>query len=120
MTLKSLVTTCLLFGCLATSAQAFSTDYGHGDRFFDNQTGNFGFQGNNLYSTDNNKPWLLSAERAYISKAQAIDIARQRTNGKILSADLVRREQHAFYKIKVLTDQGRIKTLRINAQTNNR
>ena len=120
MTLTLLATACLLLGCLTTSAQAFSTDYEHGDHFFAPQTGELGFQGNNLYSTDNNKPWLLSAERAYISKAQAIDIARQRSNGKILSAKLVQREQHAFYKIKVLTDQGRIKTLRINAQSNNR
>ncbi|MEH6358863.1 MAG: PepSY domain-containing protein [Pseudomonadales bacterium] len=120
MTLKSLATTCLLLTCLTTSAQVFSADYGHGNQFFDDQTGNFGLQGNNLYSTDNNKPWLLSTERTYISKAQAIDIARKRTNGKILSADLIRREQHTFYKIKVLTDQGRIKTLRVNAQSNNR
>lgn len=120
MTLKALFSTCLLLSYLTLPAQALSAEHFHGDHFFENQSYNTNFQGNNLYSNDNEKPWLLSAERAVISKAQAIDIARQRTNGKILSANLVRREQHAFYKIKVLTDQGRIKTLRIDAQPNNR
>lgn len=66
------------------------------------------------------RPWLLAREQTYISKAQAIDIAQQRTNGKVLSAELIQKKQHAFYKIKVLTDSGRIKTLHINAQANNR
>ena len=120
MTLKSLITKYLLFTCLATSAQTVSADYRPGDRFADDQASNFGFQDHNLYSTNNNKPWPLSAERTYISKAQAIDLAKQRTKGKILSANLERKEQHTVYKIKVLTDQGRIKTLRINAQAKNR
>jgi len=63
-------------------------------------------------------PRLQIAEQRYISKAQAIDIARQRSSGKILSAKLVQGDQQAFYKVKVLTDQGRVKTLRINAKRN--
>lgn len=75
--------------------------------------------GNTFISSTNDfehRPWQVAREADYISKAQAIDIARHRTKGKILSADLVQKNQHAFYKIKVLTDSGRIKTLRINAQ----
>jgi len=103
MTLKPLFTTCLLLASLSLSGLAASTERMHDDN-------------SHHFISDNEQPWLLPAKQATISKAQAIDIAKHRAKGKILSADLIQREQHSFYKIKVLTDQGRIKTLRINAQ----
>lgn len=107
MTLKSLLTTFLLLGSLSLSGQAASTERMYGDSF-------------HHFNSAHEQSWLLLAEQTYISKAQAIDIAKHRAKGKILSADLIRKEQQSFYKIKVLTDQGRIKTLRINAQTKHR
>jgi len=117
MNFKHLITICLLLGSLNASAQ--SGDIKHlyddtiHDTFYDtNYSPNF----NNRVISDRSKRHLLLAEQPYISKAQAIEIARQRSDGKILSAKLIKREQHAFYKIKMLTDQGRIKTLRVNAK----
>lgn len=113
MIMKLLITTCLLAASLSASAQPANNEHLYDDGFhgFEHTQGF-----NDRFSSEHRKQWLQLAEQAYISKAQAIDIARQRSSGKILSAKLIRKEQHAFYKIKVLTDQGRIKTLRINAQ----
>jgi len=117
MPFKHLITTCLLLGSLNASAQSGDIEHLHEDvirnSFYDGSyTQNF----NDRFSNKSKNQWLLLAEQNYISKAQAIDIARQRTDGKILSAKLIQQEQQAFYKIKVLTDQGRIKTLRVNAK----
>lgn len=117
MPLKPLTTTVLLLTSLNAMAQFDSIEHVR------NQSGvHTSYESpNSLRFNDrfNNKAgqqWLLLAGQHYISKAQAINIAKQRSSGKVLSAKLVIREQQAFYKIKVLTDQGRIKTLRINAQ----
>jgi len=117
MSLKHLITICLLLGSLNASAQPGDIEYLYDDKVHDirydaSHSQNF----TDRFSSDRKKHGVRLAEQGYISKAQAIDIARQRSSGKILSAKLIRKEQHAFYKIKVLTDQGRIKTLRINAQ----
>jgi len=117
MNFKYLITICLLIGSLNASAQ--SGDIKHlyddaiHDTFYDtSHSQNF----NDRVISNHRKQHLLLAEQPYISKAQAIEIARQRSDGKILSAKLIQREQQAFYKIKMLTDQGRIKTLRVNAK----
>lgn len=117
MNFKHLITICLVLACLDASAQTgdikrlYDGDI-HGASYKTNHNQNF----NDRVTNDRRKQSLLLTEQAYISKAQAIEIARQRSDGKILSAKLIQREQHAFYKIKILTDQGRIKTLRINAE----
>ncbi len=117
MNFKHLITVCLLLTSLDASAQAgdikrlHDGDI-HGTFYTTNHNQNF----NDRFINDRRKQPLLLTEQTYISKAQAIEIARQRSDGKILSAKLIQREQHAFYKIKILTDQGRIKTLRINAE----
>ena len=117
MTMKLLITTCLLLGSLAASAQPASAEHLYDGTFYGfNNEHKFNPSFNDSFNSDHENRWPLLAERGYISKSQAIDIARHRAKGKILSADLVHGNQRAFYKIKVLTDQGRIKTLRINAQ----
>jgi len=111
--MKHLLKTTLILSCLSLPVLAQS--HAFNDGFFADTPAR-----HNTFIADplknKYKPRLLANEAAYISKAQAIKIARQHTDGKILSANLIHREQRAFYKIKVLTDQGRIKTLRINAQ----
>lgn len=120
--MKRLLTTTLMLSCLSLPLMAeahhfdeqhFVVAAGSGESFLGEA-----FIGGPL--EQNRQHWKLAREQTYISRAQAIDIARHRTNGKILSAHLVQKNQHAFYKIKVLTDQGRIKVLRINAQSGHR
>ena len=49
------------------------------------------------------------------SLSQAIDEARQRSGGRVLSAEPYRDRRGAHYRVKVLTPNGRIQTLYINA-----
>lgn len=117
MTMKLLITTCLLVASLSASAQSATNKHLYNESFHSFEQGLDYSQGFNVrFTGDHQKPLLLAAEQRFISKSEAIEIARQRTDGKILSADLIQKGQQAFYKIKVLTDQGRIKTVRINAQ----
>jgi len=62
---------------------------------------------------------LQLAQNSVINKAQAIAIAKNRQKGKVLAADLIRSNSSSFYHIKMLTDSGRLKTLRINAESKN-
>jgi len=50
-----------------------------------------------------------------LSRGEAIAIAKQRARGKVLSADLIERGSKAFYKVKILTPKGHVRTLRIDA-----
>lgn len=58
---------------------------------------------------------LMLAEQPFISKSQAIAIAKRRYQGKVLSAELVKGAGAPFYKVKILTDSGRVKTVRVDA-----
>ncbi|EGG98327.1 hypothetical protein imdm_155 [gamma proteobacterium IMCC2047] len=115
MPAKILTITGLLLVSLTASA-----NFGDNNSLYGSAGYSEGYTTNSSLSfNDRSKsPALQIAEQRYISKAQAIDIARQRSNGKILSAKFVQRDHQAFYKVKVLTDQGRVKTLRINAKRN--
>jgi uncharacterized membrane protein YkoI len=70
---------------------------------------------------DNNSRYrgpTLLADHQLLEKDQAISIAKRRNNGKVLSADLVRGKSKSYYKIKMLNDKGRVKTVKINATKN--
>lgn len=117
MPAKLLITIGLLLASLSASANSGNNPYFYGEPNVTLQHKNSAYQLRN--KPQDNRPKQhrqLAEQQSYISKAQAIEIARQRSNGKILSAKLVHRERQAFYKIKVLTDQGRIRTLRVNAR----
>lgn len=62
-----------------------------------------------------NDRWLLLAEQQLLNKKQAIEMVKRQHKGKVLSADLVQQNKKPVYKVKVLTDQGRVKTIRIKA-----
>ena len=51
-----------------------------------------------------------------ISKEQAIRIAQRQVSGKVLSANLVTRGPQQHYRVKMLTDKGRVKTVVVNAK----
>lgn len=117
MIFKHLATCCVFALSLSLSDQANSSQVGYGN--FSNSGTSQSPQAqpfNDRFHSPDRDQWLRVASQNYISKAQAIEIARQSTDGKILSAKLITQEQQAFYKIKVLTEQGRIKTVRVNAK----
>jgi uncharacterized membrane protein YkoI len=89
------IKTALLLTCLALPAYAFTTQQ---------------------QTNEDPRSWLILAQQTAISKAQAIDIVSRKQKGKVLSADLIQTNQRSFYKVKVLTEQGRIKTLHVDAQ----
>lgn len=119
MPAKTLTLTGLLLVSLTASANFGGTNSLYGSAgYSEGYATNSSLSFNDRSKSGAKSSLLQIAEQRYISKAQAIDIARQRSNGKILSAKFVQRDHQAFYKVKVLTDQGRVKTLRINAKRN--
>jgi uncharacterized iron-regulated membrane protein len=54
-----------------------------------------------------------------ISQDEAVQRARQRYNGKVLSAETIRDNGRKVYRIKILTPDGRVKRIRIDAHSGN-
>ena len=50
-----------------------------------------------------------------ISKSQAIYNAKRRIKGKIVAANLVKKGSRSVYKVRVLVDRKRVKTITIPA-----
>tara|TARA_R110002167_G_scaffold134486_11_gene320400 strand:- start:74 stop:343 length:270 start_codon:yes stop_codon:yes gene_type:complete len=63
----------------------------------------------------------LAAEPAdqQISKQQAIALVKDNFGGKVLKIDLVEKPKASFYKVKLLTNQGRVKQVRVDSRTGN-
>lgn len=61
--------------------------------------------------------WLYAA-RGGVSLDEAVSRVRRQTNGKILSAETVRIKGRPVHVIKVLTPDGRVKRVRIDAGSN--
>lgn len=57
--------------------------------------------------------FVLLAQAARVSLAQAVDIAKNRTGGQVLSAQ----SEGGSYLIKVLTPSGEVLIVRVDAQT---
>ncbi len=72
-------------------------------------------------------PWLpsypyLMAQQAYpqgggISLDEAVSRVRRQSGGKILSAETIRIDGRKVHRIKVLTEQGRVKRLQVDARS---
>ena len=60
-------------------------------------------------------PSKVYAECNTISKSRAIAMAQKRVKGKVLSATLSKRGGQQTYKVKLLMENGRVKTVSINA-----
>jgi uncharacterized membrane protein YkoI len=54
------------------------------------------------------------------SLEQAVNEARERYPGRVLSAETERRDGRESHKIRILTDDGRVKRLQIDAQSGRR
>jgi uncharacterized membrane protein YkoI len=48
---------------------------------------------------------------------QAVSEAREQYNGRVLSAETQRRDGRESHRIRILTDDGRVKRLRIDAES---
>lgn len=60
--------------------------------------------------------WLLAkGNNNGISKKEAINIVRQRTNGRILSAKKIQKIN--VFRVKVLTPNGNIRIIQVDSQT---
>jgi len=67
-------------------------------------------------------PLMMMAQRGHsenggISLDEAVRRARQQHRGKVLSAEAVRIDGRKVYRIKILTKDGRVKRIHIDART---
>lgn len=59
----------------------------------------------------------LRRGRPNVSLDSAVENIRNRKGGRVLSADSVRREGRDVHRIKILTDEGRVRNLYMDPQT---
>jgi hypothetical protein len=62
-------------------------------------------------------PNAFAAQRSGISLAQATAIATSRFQGRVVRAETVSRGDRVVHEIRILGDDGRVRTVRIDAQT---
>jgi hypothetical protein len=60
---------------------------------------------------------LFPAQRGGVSLAQATAIAQSRFQGRIVRAETVSMGDRVVHEIRILGDDGRVRTVRIDAQT---
>ncbi len=59
----------------------------------------------------------FAAQRGGISLGQATAMARSRYPGRVVRAEMVMMGERVVYEIRILGDDGRVRTVRIDAQT---
>jgi hypothetical protein len=69
-----------------------------------------------------NSPFMIMAQRGYsenggISLDEAVRKAKKKYKGKVLSAETVNIDGRKVYRIKILTKDGRVKRVHIDART---
>lgn len=62
-------------------------------------------------------PALQLAQNAGVSLEQAVESVRKRTGGRILSANTQRKGGRTVHRIKVLTDDQRVRIIEVDART---
>jgi hypothetical protein len=60
---------------------------------------------------------LFPAQRGGVSLAEATAIATSRYRGRVVRAETVSRGDRVVHEIRILGDDGRVRTVRIDAQT---
>ena len=61
--------------------------------------------------------WQMAAKQGALSLSDAADLVQQRTGGRILSAQSVHEQGRELYRIKVLTRQGEVRIVLVDAAT---
>ena len=62
------------------------------------------------------KPPLSEDNRAGYSLPQAVKNIKKRTQGRILTADTIKRKGLFFHKVKVLLPNGKVRIIRVKAK----
>lgn len=75
-----------------------------------------------VFASPFNHPLLQIAKRNHaenggISLDEAVRRAKQQHKGKVLSAETIRVDGRKVYRIKILTKNGRVKRIKIDART---
>jgi uncharacterized membrane protein YkoI len=52
-----------------------------------------------------------------ISEQQAIAVVKQNFGGKVLKAKFIEQPSASFYKVKLITKEGRVKQVRVDSRT---
>ncbi len=60
--------------------------------------------------------WILAAQQE-ISESQAVAAAQARVAGKVLNVQRVSKGEKAFYRVRILTDDGRVRTVSVDAKS---
>lgn len=63
------------------------------------------------------EPLQLAQASNGMSLAQATQMVRERTGGQVLRAETRREQGRTVHRIRVLTDDGRVQTWRVDAET---
>lgn len=63
--------------------------------------------------------WLMadSGKHAGLSLNDATDLVQKRTGGRVLAAQEIREQGRQLYRIKVLTRQGEVRIVLVDAET---
>jgi uncharacterized membrane protein YkoI len=71
-----------------------------------------------LLPSDGDAPSVLfAAQRGGISLAQATAMAQSRYQGRVVSAKTIMAGDRVIHEVRILGDDGRVRTVRIDAQT---
>lgn len=62
-------------------------------------------------------PQAMIAQRGSISLQQATEMARRQHQGRVVRAETVARGGRLVHEIRILGDDGRVRTVRIDAET---
>ena len=71
-------------------------------------------------ATDSSRSnWLMAASGKHVdlSLNDATELVQKRTGGRVLAAQEVREQGRAMYRIKVITPQGEVRIVFVDAQT---
>lgn len=60
---------------------------------------------------------LLPVQRSRLSLQQAIEIATERVNGRVVRADTVMLDGRAVHEILIIRDDGLVRTVHVDAET---
>ena len=76
-------------------------------------------QASSVVTDSSRSNWLLaeSGKHASLSLNDATELVQKRTGGRVLAAQEVREQERAMYRIKIITPQGEVRIVFVDAQT---
>jgi len=60
---------------------------------------------------------VAAPKKQFISQQQAITVVKENVGGKVLKVKLKQTPRGSFYKVKLLTKNGRVKQIRVDIST---